>query len=112
MAQSKIQLGSLQIGIILLTIATALVHLWLGISDFDPMFLLNGMGYLAILGALYLPIPPLSIYRPIIRWALIAFVVVTILGWLAIGLRIPLAYIDKVGEVILIGLLFTESRQK
>ena len=102
-------IGTLQIGIILLVIATAAIHLSLGIPDFLVMFILNGIGYLVLVTALYLP--QLQRYRRLIRWALIAFAAVTIVGWIAIGARTTIGYLDKVIEVALITLLMIEMRQ-
>ena len=48
--------GPLRIGVILLTVGTAVIHLYLGLQGF-PLFILNGLGYLALLAALILPIP-------------------------------------------------------
>jgi hypothetical protein len=104
------RIGILQIGIIGLTLATALIHLTLSFPD--PMFILNGLGYLTLLAGLFLPIAQLASYRPRIRWALATFAGVTILGWLAIGMRTPLGYTAKTIEVILIVLLFIDARQK
>jgi hypothetical protein len=102
-------IGTLQIGIILLVIATAAIHLSLGIPNFLVMFILNGIGYLILVTALYLP--QLQRYRRLIRWALIAFAAVTIVGWIAIGARTTIGYLDKVIEVVLIILLMIEMRQ-
>jgi hypothetical protein len=109
MTQSTPRIGALQIVIILLVVATAIVHLQLNFPD--VMFILNGLGYLTLLGALYLPLPQLASYRSTIRWALVAFTAVTILGWLAIGSRNLLAYTDKTIEVSLLVLLVMEARQ-
>lgn len=102
--------GPIQIGIILLTIATAVIHLALGIPNGMVMFILNGIGYLVLVTALYLP--QLSKFQGLVRWALIAFTAVTILGWVFVGARNPIAYVDKLIEVALVVLLFVEMRQK
>jgi hypothetical protein len=75
------------------------------------LFLLNGLGYLALVIALYLP--PLARYRRVIRWLLIAFAAVTIVMYFAIaGFRPnPIGIFDKLVEVVLIALLFVEDRQ-
>lgn len=100
--------GSLQWAIILLAVATAAIHLWLGIQNNFLMFILNGVGYLALVTALYLP--QLSSYRPIIRWALILYTAVTVIAWVAIGQRNAIGIIDKLIEVALIVSLFIEAR--
>ncbi len=106
---AKTQMGALQWGIILLTIATAVIHFSLLFPD--VLFILNGLGYLALLAALYLPIPQLANYRHWVRWALLGYTALTVILWVIMGSRTPLAYIDKAIEVILIILLWLESRQ-
>ena len=107
---------SVRIGIIILTLATALIHLTLNFPD--VIFILNGLGYLTLVAALFLrvPIQFVSQNRAFVRWAFIAFTAITILGWLAIGDKtLPngmLGYITKVIEIILIALLFIETRKK
>lgn len=121
---ASVRIGGLQVGIILLTLATAAIHLYLGLAQVfagmlgGVMFLANAAGYSGLLGALYLrlPIAFLSQNRSLLRWALIAFAAVTLLGWLAIGDKsLPggwLGYFDKAIEVVLIALLVIEARQK
>jgi hypothetical protein len=104
------QIGALQIGIIVLTVITAAIHLWLGITDGLMLFILNGIGYIVLVAALYLP--QLKQYHSWVRWALIAFAAVTVLAWVAIGMRTPVAYFDKLVEILLIALLVIESRQR
>lgn len=107
---NTVKLGPIQIGIILLTAATAIIHLVLGIPNGLIMFILNGIGYLALVAALYLP--QFKRYNTWVRWALIAFTAVTIIGWIAVGSRNAIGYIDKVIEIALIALLIIEMRQK
>ena len=52
----------IRLGIIVLTVVTAIVHLYLGFRGL-PLFVLNGLGYLALFAALYLPISQLAQYR-------------------------------------------------
>ncbi len=75
------------------------------------LFLLNGIGYLTLGVALYLP--SLSRFRPLVRWLLIIFAAVTfIMYFLVNGFRLnPTGIIDKGVEVVLIGLLFVDARQ-
>ena len=100
---------TLRVGIVLLTLATALIHLQLAFPD--PAFILNGLGYLALLAALYLPVPRLARYRNIVRWVLIGFTALTILLWILLGARTPIGYIDKAIEIALILLLLLEARR-
>lgn len=105
---SSMKFGSLQIGIILLTVATAVMHFILIFPD--TLFILNALGYLGLLAALYLPLSFLSNYRSYARWGLMGYTALTILLWILIGQRGLYAYIDKLIEVVLIVLLWLESR--
>ena len=103
--------GSLRIGIILLTLGTAIIHLYLGFLGF-PLFVLNGLGYLGLLGALYAPIPMLDPYRNAARWVLVGYTALTIFLWILVGERNFIGYLDKLIEVALIVLLVIESRYR
>lgn len=102
--------GTLRIGIIVLTTATALIHLYLGLLGF-PLFILNGLGYLGLLAALYLPIPQLARYHDAARWILVGYTALTIFLWILVGARTPIGYIDKLIEVALIALLILDARR-
>jgi hypothetical protein len=75
------------------------------------VFILNGIGYLTLLAALYLPITRLVPYRRAVRWTLIGYAALTILAWVAIGERTLLGYSTTAGEVALIALLLIEGRR-
>lgn len=103
-----------RVGIIVLTVATALIHFRQAFlfPTPDPLFMLNGLGYLGLLAALYLPIPQLSGYENIIRFALIGFTALTFALFFIItgGYGTAVAYIDKTIEAILIMLLVVEAK--
>ena len=101
--------SALQIGIIVLTLVTAIIHFTLVFPS--AMFIVNGLGYLALLAALFAPIPQLAGYRRVVRWVLLGYTALTVVLWAIMGSRIPIAYVDKVIEVVLIILLWLESRQ-
>ncbi len=110
---ASMTIGPLQIGIIITALITAVCHLIL-ISSLtqsppDPMFILNGLGYLALLIVYFLPLPIARQYHGLIRWVFIAFTAITILGWVVIGLRIPLGYLTKLDELVLIVLLWLDK---
>ncbi|HSO26632.1 MAG TPA: hypothetical protein VLS48_01080 [Anaerolineales bacterium] len=100
------RLGPVQYGIIFLTLATAIIHIVLAIPNNLVMFYLNGLGYIVLLIALF--IPQTRAYRRWIRWALIVFTAVTIIGWVLVGARNGIAYLDKLIEVALIALLVVD----
>jgi hypothetical protein len=100
---------AIRTGIVLLTLATALVHLQLNFPD--PVFILNGLGYLALLASLVLPVPRVARHRNVVRWALIGYAALTIFLWILLGARTPIGYTDKAIEVLLISLLLLEARR-
>jgi len=77
--------------IIVLVLATAILHLAAAFDTVlfptgvpDPLFLLNGLGYLGLLGAYFLPIPFFQQRHKLIWQVLFGYVIVTILAWLII----------------------------
>ena len=77
--------------IIILVLATAILHLAAAFDTVlfptgvpDPLFVLNGLGYLGLLGAYFLPIPFFQERHKLIWQVLFGYVIVTILAWLII----------------------------
>lgn len=99
----------LRVGIVALTLGTALIHLSLNFPD--PGFILSGLGYLTLLAALYLPVPQVSRYRDVVRWVLVGYAALTILLWILLGDRTAIGYTAKAIEVTLIALLLLEARR-
>ena len=100
---------ALQIGIVLFALGTALIHFSLNFPD--PAFILNGLGYLALLAGLYLPLPQLARYRNAVRWTLIGYAALTLFLWILFGERTLVGYSAKVCEVALILLLLIDLRR-
>jgi hypothetical protein len=100
---------AIRIGVVVLTVITAIVHLSLLFPD--PVFILNGLGYLTLLAALCLSIPRLVPYRRVVRLTLIGYATLTILLWVAIGERSLLGYFTTADEVALVILLLVEDRR-
>ena len=77
----------------------------------STLFILNGIGYLVLVIALYLP--PLARFQRFIRWLLIMFATVTfILYFVVNGFHLnTIGLIDKGVEVVLIILLLIDDRQ-
>lgn len=73
------------------------------------LFILNFVGYIVLLAALYLPV--LQRFQRLTRWLLIGYTAITILLWYLIsgGHSDLMAYIDKFVEVVLIALLLIEG---
>lgn len=99
--------------IAILALLTAGIHLTLLFPD--VLFILNGLGYLTLLAAYLLPIPVARDRRALVRWAFIGFTVVTILAWLAIGVKTwpegGLGYVTKAIEVLLVIALVADRPQ-
>lgn len=114
MREKQSYLNSIAYGVIILTLITALIHLYLSFQfpeGADPAFLLNGIGYVALLVAIYAPIPVLAPYRSLTCWILIGYTALTIALWLFFGANSLLAYFVKLVEISLILLLWTETRR-
>ena len=102
-------------GIILFGLATALLHLSLfSQMRFDPI-VLNGLGYLALLGAYFLPIPFLQERRNLVWWALLGYTVLTFVLWIILGDKnfVPgtssaIGYYAKGAELFLIAFLLAD----
>lgn len=107
------KLGTRQYAIIGLTIATALIHIVLGIGSggmFLVIFLLNGLGYLGLMAAFYF-LPQLAKQRSLVRWAYIGFTAVTFILYFAFNwpdVWAPMGLVDKAIELVLLVLLFQE----
>lgn len=107
-------LSPAKIAIILLTIATAGIHFSLLFPD--PIFILNGLGFLALLAAYFLPLPFARDNRSLVKWAFMGYTAVTILAWIAIGEKSwpagMMGYITKLIEVALIAMLWRDNPSK
>ncbi len=110
MVEKQATVGPVQVGVILLALATAIIHIVLALPTNLIMFYLNGVGYIGLTAALYLP--QLAAYRRRLRWVLIGYTAITIVGWVVVGERSLIAYLDKLIEVALIGLLAIEVRRE
>ena len=100
---------ALRVGVIVLTLGTALIHFSLAFPD--PGFILNALGYLTLLAALYLPVPRVARYRSVVRWVFVGYAALTISLWILFGERTAIGYTAKAIEVALIVLLLLEARR-
>ena len=117
-------------GIIITTLVTAILHLVAAFDKVlfpenpDPLFILNGLGYLGLLGAYILPIPLFQQRHNLIRKVLIGFALLTIAAWIFIWViqyviinGTPFFSHDsiygvpaKIAEVVLISLLLADKQ--
>ena len=117
------RIGGQQIGIILLTATIAAIHISLAVGAYTQdndigtfiMFTLNGLGYLTLLAATFLPLPVARDNPKLVRWVFIGYVAMTILAWVVLGDKSwpagALGYITKLIELSLITLLWLERRK-
>jgi hypothetical protein len=100
--------------IIITALITALIHLVLlsiFLGQVSPLFVLNGLGFLVLLGAWYFTPGFLSGQRTALHWAFILYTAVTIAAWVVIGdLNDPLGIVTKIDEFILVIALFLHLR--
>jgi hypothetical protein len=100
--------------IILLTLVTAAVHgivLNMQMGTIDPLFTLNALGYLALLGALLYNFP--AGRQKLVHYAFMAFTAVTIVAWLVINgdFSDPVGVSTKAAEVLLIVFLWLHLKR-
>jgi hypothetical protein len=123
------KLSTRQYGIILLGLFTAFLHLAAAFDRAlfpdspDPLFILNGLGFIGLLGAYFLPVRFFQERHKLIWQALFGYVILTIAAWLVIwvGLNVikdGVAFFShdslygvpaKIAEVGLLGLLRSDK---
>lgn len=103
-------------GIIVFCLATAVLHLSLLPQMGPDPIALNGFGYLALLGAYFLPIPFFQQRHNLVWWALVGYTVLTIILWVLLGDKqfVPgtssaIGYYAKAAEVILLAFLWADK---
>ena len=76
--------------IIILALITAVLHFAAALDKElfaegpDPLFILNGIGYLGLLGAYFLPISFFQQRHELVRRGFILYAIITIVAWLVI----------------------------
>ncbi len=127
--ETIMKLTSRHYGIIILTLITAFLHIAAALDKQlfpdgpDPLFILNGLGYLGLLGAYFLPIAFFQGKHELVRKGYMLYAVVTIVAWLIIWVGLEVipghhAFFDhdslygvpaKISEVILLFLLSADK---
>jgi len=104
-------------GLILSTLATAFLHLFLLTRiGLDPIAL-NGFGYLALLGAYFLPISFFQQRHNLVWWAFLGYTILTFVLWIILGDKnfifdfsnAAIGYYAKTAEVILLAFLWADK---
>ncbi|CAN5654816.1 hypothetical protein BH24ACT22_BH24ACT22_06770 [soil metagenome] len=117
---NQTSIGPTQIGVAILALVTAGVHLYLfliegflGTGEMLPiyqfLFVGNFFAYVTLTAALLLPIVPLTRVRSIVRTLLIAVAVASIASYFHVGVLDLLGNLDKAVEVLLIMLVTADA---
>jgi hypothetical protein len=103
-------------GILLTGLATAILHVILFSKLGPDPIVLNGLGFLALLGAYFLPIPFLQERHKLVWWILVGYTILTIILWVIMGDKNFVAgtssatgYYAKAAEVLLLGFLWADK---
>lgn len=112
----SIRPGAVQFGIMVLGVIAALLHSsWLfpGMPVLPPALVIgSGVGYLLLLVLLYWPAQAMSRVRTPIRWLTILYTLLILIAWAVLGPKnTAMEFITWGIEIVLIVLLFIESRQ-
>lgn len=106
-----------QYGILLGGLATALLHLSLFPRlGLDPIAL-NGLGYLALLGAYFLPIEFFQQNHKLVWWVLLGYTALTFVLWIIMGDKsfaldfsnAAIGYYAKAAEIVLMLSLWSDK---
>lgn len=82
---------------------TAVIHLYLGMAYDAIIFVLNGVGFLGLLGLFLFPVSFLHPYRRWVGFALIGYSGLTILLWAVLNGKLDVTSISaKLAEVVII----------
>ena len=118
-SETRSSLGPIRIGVILLSLVTAGVHLYLFLIEgflgdgtmlpiYQLLFVGNFFAYVTLAAALYL-VAPLARFRPVVRALIIAIAVASIISYFYVGVTDATGDVTKVIEVLLIALLAVDA---
>ena len=101
----------LAIGIVVLTLMTAVLHYQIGgfTTLFGLLFYAAAASYAVLAAAFVAPLRLAEIVRPLTRLALLANAAGMIVGWYLFGGRYDMAYFTKGVEIALIALLVLDA---
>jgi hypothetical protein len=110
-------LTSKQYGIVLFALTTAFLHLFLLTRlGLDPIAM-NGLGYLVLLSAYFLPVPLFQQNHKLVWWVLFGYTALTFVLWVLIGDKrftfdfsnVAIGFYAKAAELFLMGLLWADK---
>lgn len=110
------KLSTAKIGIIVGALATALLHLsLLPKMGADPIAL-NGLGYLGLLGAYFMPMEIFQKNHKMVWWGMVGYTALTMILWLVMGDKnfvagtsSAIGYYAKIAEVFLMAFLWADK---
>jgi hypothetical protein len=120
-AENRPRIGPVQVGVILMALVTAGIHLYYDLYVEDPatpgfwLFLGNVIGFVVLPAALYSPIPLVRRFRRAVRTVLIAQATASVISFLYVYLLILQTSFDRVGlvakaaEILVIVLLTVDA---
>lgn len=112
------KLAPKQIGILVSGLTTAFLHLYLAskMGFVDPI-VLNGFGYIGLLGAYFLPIPLVQQRHKLVWWVLVGYTILTIILWVILGdmkfvfgTSSAIGYYAKIAELFLLAFLWADRK--
>ena len=118
--EARPSIGAAQVGIALLALGTAGIHLYLFLIEgflgsgtmlpiYQLLFVGNVLAYVTLAAALVLPISALARFRSFIRTLLIAIAVASIASYFYVGVLDAVGHIAKAIEVVLIVLVTVDA---
>jgi len=111
------KISSGQYGIVICTLITAFLHLFLFTRMGPDPIALNGLGYLGLLGAYFLPIAIFQQNHKLVWWVMAGYTVLTIILWVFLGTKsfaldfsnASIGYYAKTAEVLLLIFLWGDK---
>lgn len=105
-----------KVGIIVTNLATAFLHLSLFPQMGPDPIALNGLGYLGLLGAYFIPMPIFQKNHKLVWWGMVGYTALTIVLWVIMGDKNFVAgtssavgYYAKTAEVLLMAFLWADK---
>jgi len=111
------KLSGKQVWILISGLATALLHLSLFPRMGPDPIALNGLGYLALLGAYFLPIPFFQQKHNLAWWGFLGYTALTFVLWIIMGDKTfvldfsnaAIGYYAKTAEIVLLISLWSDK---
>lgn len=120
MNEARPSVGPVQVGVVLLALATAGIHLYLFLIEgflgdgsmlpiYQLLFVGNFLAYVVLVVVLYLPAAALGRFRRLVRVLLVSVAVASIASYIYVGVFDFVGHLDKAIEVLLVALLTVDA---